>query len=224
MAQLVIGPLAGVHCMINYTHSPRCRSFCIKLYLWITQQRLENKHHSFCIKLYKSRDKDRKKAFGTYSYLLFCYIPPYPFSFPCMEAFLVCFETKVRSNDILLLLRTDMSEWSVWVTMPEVQRASKYTTDSLVSVSASVFVPAIALYFCLRVVCIFVHAPGLFPLLPNCSLLSPICTLYLLLSNHISSPFGISLAFHAGLFPFILPNSNLVGSKRNFPYYFYYND
>ena len=32
----------------------------------------------------------------------------------------VCFETKVGSIDILLLLRTDMSEWSVWVTMPEV--------------------------------------------------------------------------------------------------------
>ena len=100
--------------------------------------------------------------------------------------------------------------------MPEVQRASKYTTDSLVSVSASVFVPAVALYFCLRVVCIFVHAPGLFPLLPNCSLLSPICTLSLLLSNHISLPFGISLAFHAGIFPSTLPNSSLVGSKRKF--------
>ena len=144
--------------------------------------------------------------------------PPAPFPFHVWRHSLsfVCFETKVGSIDILLLLRTDMSEWSVWVTMPEVQRASKYTTDSLVSVSASVFVPAVALYFCLRVVCISVHAPGLFPLLPNCSLLSPICTLSLLLSNHISSPFGISLAFHAGIFPSTLPNSSLVGSKRKF--------
>ena len=29
-----------------------------------------------------------EKAFGMYSYLLFCYIPPCPFSFPCMAAFL----------------------------------------------------------------------------------------------------------------------------------------
>ena len=96
---------------------------------------------SFCIKLYKSKNKDWQQG-------IFQNIES--------EVWLFCIKYGNSLLDILLL-RTNMSEWKVWVTMPQVAVPSQtlrysraVSRQPCLSVSAaSVFVPAQRLNYCI---------------------------------------------------------------------------
>ena len=109
--------------------------------------------------------------------------------------------TKYGNTLDILLLRTNMSEWKVWVTMPQVaapalpntlqqQTALSRSAPRLYlsrpsialyfSVSTSVFVPS---QHCISVPTISTASSRLFPL---CTVVSPICTLWIVV-RHMSS-------------------------------------
>ena len=145
---------------------------------------------SFCIKLYKSKNKDWQQGI-----------------FQNIESEVWLFCIRYGNNLDILLLRTNMSEWKVWVTMPQVPPAPslwtlRYSTavsrQPCLSVSAaSVFVPAQRLNYC--IVLLYFHRLKP-PLSTLCTVGSPICTLWIVVS-HMSSLECDSPALE-NLFPF----------------------
>ena len=147
-------------------------------------------------------------------------IPPCPFSFSCMEAFLkFCLFWNKSWIDWHSFAAENGHEW--------VERLGDHAGGPtrfqihyrqpclgqrvcICPGHCIVFLSACRLYFCPCPWSIST-APKLFFIVANLHLVP------FVVQPHISLPFEISLAFHVGLFPSILLNLILVGSKRNFP-------